>query len=151
MTFEQSVEACMRQCFNAFERDCYNGDVSITNGVMSPAPDCEWIWVKGSFKNDGLHHLTDYVDELNHGSLVDEQFTGEVWRLVPPKDFLEICKQVSDFTEKIHPYDPISESFGNYSHTNGRSESGNILTWQDSYGALLRTFCGNRMKTGVFW
>lgn len=151
MTLVQAVETCMRQVHNAFEYDMYEGDISITGGILSPAPNCEWIWIEGGFRNNGLHRL-DEQDYVVQSDLHDEHFVGKYWRLVPPKDFLEVCQQVADFTEKIKPYDHISESFEGYSETNGRSESGNILTWQDSYGPLLKQFCGVRqMPGGVFY
>lgn len=151
MTLVQSVEACMRQVYNAFEYDMYEGPIAIVGGIMSPAPNCEWVWIEGGFRNNGLHHFDEQDNEIQ-SDLRDECFTGKYWRLIPPKDFLEVCQQVSDFTEKIHPYDPISESFGDYSVTNGRSESGNILTWQDSYREQLSKFYGIRqMPGGVFY
>lgn len=150
MTLEQSVAAAMRKCGNAFEYDCYKGEITVAPcGAVSPAPDCEWIWIQGSLKNDGLHHIFGNGDASP--ALHEETFVGKCWRLNPPQDFISIGEQISEFSQKITPASPVSESFGDYSYKNGTGANGAPVSWETAFADALYPYYGRRMVPGVFF
>lgn len=150
MTYEQAVAATMRRCGTAFEHDWFDGEITVSPcGNITPAPDCEWLWIQGSLMNDGLHHVIGPGEVVP--ALKEETFEGRYWRLKPPSDFLSVCEQIREFSEKIHPYSPISETFVNYSYSNARSNRGSIPTWEEAFASSLSVFSGKRMVPGVFY
>lgn len=147
MTREQCVESVMRYVKRAFEYDCFEGTINIRGGNIVPVPDCEWVWIEGSIRNDGLHNLYEQSDE----SLFDETFEGKCWRLAPPASFLSLCDEIARYNEEVDPTTPLSETFGSYSYTRAKNADGTPMTWQSSFGSSLAQWSGKRMVPGVFF
>ena len=81
------------------------------------------------------------------GALPDEQFTGRVWLLKPPADFLALCEEISTYDDKNPAGAYMQESFGGYSYM--RRNSGERSTaWQDVFSGRLASY-RNDMFTEV--
>ena len=132
---------------NWFERNILCGDFVISSGVITEADGTslplltgQYFRVVGSVFNDGVHKLGD-----QHDVLTDEpQFSGAVWFMAVPPDFLELVKDIEAWVDGNEsainsPY--ASESFGGYSYSL-RSASGGDgglvgVTWQNQFKSRL--------------
>lgn len=113
-----TVAAVMRQVRNYFERGYIDNEFVIRGGVLSMADgtpiESPYVAISGSMHSDGVYVLDDGV---LRGSERDESFSGRVWLLNPPPDFLALCEQISAFDDKRPPTDIVSESFGSYHYS----------------------------------
>lgn len=97
----------------------------------------QYFRIVGSVFNDGVYQYPAC-------GLCDETFTGEIWPMKPPRDFLALCAEISDWQEKYganmaSPY--TSESVqGVYSYTKAATGSGGVSSatgWADAFKANL--------------
>lgn len=141
-----SVAAVMRHVRNFFERGWIDGPLTISGGVLPVPADAPYIAITGSAYNDGVHRMASPVEAEK--PLTDESFSGRVWLLYPPADFLELCGDASAFDEK-NPVGALkSESFGEYSYTRASAGgSGGMPTWQSALALRLQDY--KRMFTEV--
>jgi hypothetical protein len=129
---------------NWFERIKLFGDFVISSGQITyadgsalPLLDGQYFRVVGSVLNDGVHKTDDV--------LIDEEFSGAVWSMAIPPDFLSL---VNDITEWVtnnaqainSPYQ--SEGFAGYSYTlksggSGTDGSGSGFGWQSQFASRL--------------
>ena len=72
--------------------------------------------------------------------LPSEDFTGKVWMLYPPDDFLALCEQINQFDEKNPAGALLSESFGDYSYSRGTSGNGGVTTWSEAFADQLAMY-----------
>lgn len=128
-----SVAAVMRQVRNFFDRGYMDGRFTIAGSVLSPAPAAPWIAISGSLYNDGVYPLSGGF----LAGVTDEVFTGRVWLLYPPKDFLDLCNEMSAYDDKHPPGAYQSESFGGYSYTRSAGDGG---AWQQAYKDRLTPY-----------
>lgn len=150
-----SIAAVMRRVRNFFERERIDGTFTITGGVLEPMPDAPYIaisgsaWHDGVFPRDALTGEKDVVDRLAiaQGLEKDETFSGKVWGLHPPDDFIAICDQIGEYASKRPAGSPQSESFGDYSYTMGSAADGLSGSWENVFAASLLPF--RRMYTEV--
>lgn len=128
---------------NWFVRDKYYGDFVISNGQLTrsdgsalPLLSGQYFRVIGSIFSDGVHKTDDV--------LTDEEFSGAVWSMAVPPDFLALVEDikgwVTDNAQAISsPY--ASESFAGYSYSlkSGASTSDGTggLSWQSQFAARL--------------
>lgn len=141
MNLEQTVANVMRRCKNYFDREVASGTFVIVGGVLTPEPESEWVYIKGSRKNDGIRHLTQT------STLKDEVFDGTMWFLYPTDEFLALCAEIGTYCDNNARTGVISESFGNYSHTDATGVTGGKLTWQEVFSVDLQPYV--RMFTEV--
>lgn len=126
---------------NWFERDKYFGTFKIDGGVLTyadgtalPLLQGQYYRIVGSVLNDGVYKYG--VDALS-----DEEYSGAVWSMSVPPDFLALVKDISDWSENNasainSPYQ--SESFGGYSYTlKGGNNGAGAGTWQAQFAARL--------------
>ena len=126
------------ECRNWFLREIIRGDFRVIDGVLQPVPDVPdgaWIRVVGSLKNDGVYRMP-------HGDFADEAFTGAVWLMAIPDDFVTLldditewetatAKAVADASAQILAGPYTSESFGGYEYTR-KTGLGDVPTsWRD--------------------
>lgn len=109
-----TVAAIMRQIRNHFVSGYLDATFAVEGGHISPAPAAPFVYIKGSAALDG-------VWECKGGQLVgadaDETFTGRVWLLQPPRDFVQLCEEIAAYDEKNPTGAPQTENFGEYSYT----------------------------------
>lgn len=126
---------------NWFERDKYFGSFKIVGGVLTyadstalPLLDGQYFRIVGSILNDGVHSTNDM--------LTDETFSGAVWSMAIPPDFLSLTQDIeawcADNKAAIDsPYK--SETVGGYSYT--LKDSGNgaagAATWEGQFASRL--------------
>ena len=135
------VGAVMRHVNNYFEREAMHADfVAGDDGHVTPRPDAPYIAVYGSKHHDGVYK-TGTMPIGEH-----EAFTGIVWGLYPPKDFIELCEEIAVYCAKNPVSGMLSESFGAYTYTRASGKNG-PLTWQEAFADRLRPY--RRMFTGV--
>lgn len=106
-----SIAAVMRHVRNYFERGFIDGEFTVSGGVLTPAPRAPYVAISGSVWHDGVFR----VDQLREHP--EETFTGRVWALHPPDDFVQLCEEIAAYDEKNPAGAMQSESFGEYSYT----------------------------------
>lgn len=141
---------------NYFLRDYYSPDKYIHSGVyviadgqiqslpfLKPG---QYYRIVGSTFNDGVWKYGD-----TETALVDEEFTGTIWEMFVPPDFLDLVKDIEDWNANNaqaldSPYQ--SESFGGYSYTlkSGASggETDGAFGWQSQFAGRLQKYRRNR-------
>ena len=141
-----SVAAVMRHVRNFFERGWVDGTLVISGGVLSVPVDAPYIAITGSRYNDGVHRMLS--DTVAEHPLRDETFSGRIWLLYPPADFLDLCRAASEFDDKNPAGALKSESFGEYSYTRAAvGGTGGLHTWDTALMSRLRPYM--RMFTEV--
>ena len=78
------------ECRNWFTRGVIRGRFTVRNGELSPLDGIEpgtWIRIVGSIHNDGVY-------QYPHGEFTDEEFSGAVWILAIPPDFVALQKDI---------------------------------------------------------
>ena len=124
---------------NYFVGDRYSGTFSITDGTLTidGLVDGQYFRICGSKMNDGVYQYP----EIN---LTDETFDGVIWEMRPPKSFLALVSEISDWQTKYGtaaagPYQ--SESFNGYSYSKGTATDASgksvPVTWQTTFGSRL--------------
>lgn len=121
--------------------DIHAGNYTIENGELSPIPFVkvgQYYRIVGSALNDGV-----YKRGTDDQHLLNEEFFGTVWSMRVPKDFVALCKEISDWQTAnaaalSGPYQ--SESFAGYSYSKGASESGGAWTWKDQFKNKLNAY-----------
>ena len=123
---------------NYFVGDRYSGTFSITDGTLTidGLVDGQYFRICGSRLNDGVY-------KYNVDTLIDETFDGVIWDMRPPKPFLDLVSEISDWQNKYgavaqSPFQ--SESFDGYSYSKGASESRSRSTsdtWQTTFAPYL--------------
>lgn len=140
-----TVAAVMRQINNHFVSSYLDAAFAVAGGYLTPAPAASFVRITGSALHDG-------VWELQGGKLVgddaaDEAFTGRVWLLKPPREFLALCREISSYHDKNPTGAPISERFGDYQVTRANEYTGGG-GWQRAFFAQLTPY--RRMFAEVF-
>ena len=130
----------MTYIHNWFIKTVSRGSWAISDGTITVdgLQEGQYFRIVGSVFNDGLH--TYPATDLH-----DETFTGEVWGLAVPPDFIKLVNEIEEWAEKNaesidSPY--ASESFGGYSYTKSTDVSGGSNTdpangWQRHFMARL--------------
>ena len=130
-----SMGSVMRHCRNYFEAGSYDGEIVIAGGqLVTPAlAHGRYIAIRGSAYNEGVHQVGD--------ELTDETFTGRVWVLYPPADFVALAEESSAYDDK-NPIGALqSESVGSYSYSRG--SAGNVTGaagWQGAFAGRLNDY-----------
>ena len=144
-----SVCAELRNYFTKDE-DRKIGSYVIADGKFSPLIDfpTHYVRIVGSRLNDGVYDINDMV-------LEDEEFTGAIWYMSVPKDFIELVNDIELWQDKycgvdsnlMSPYQ--SESFGGYSYSKGSGgnseSSATVPTWQGTFANRLKQY--RRIRT----
>lgn len=142
-----SVAAVMRHIRNYFDRGYRYGDFTIIGGALTPAPDSAYVYIAGSVLHDGVWALSGDMLQGVPDGLRDESFSGRVYELHPPDDFLRLCEEISEYDDK-NPVGALqSESFGDYSYTRAYASQKAPNGWQGAYYDRLAPY--RRMYTGV--
>ena len=116
----------------------YFGTFEISGGHIRPLDfisDGQYYRIIGSVFNDGVHKKSEET-------LIDETFTGAVWAMKVPADFLNLCKQIEEYenSESAKPSPFNSESFGGYSYSKVTDANGATKSWQTEFSAKLKRF-----------
>lgn len=129
---------------NWFERTKYIGDFTIASGELTygdgstlPLLSGQYYRIVGSVLNDGVHQVGEEGQPLK-----DESFTGSVWSMAVPPDFLTLVGDIGEWVKANaavinSPYQ--SESFAGYSYSKGYAGGSGTgaITWQSQFAARL--------------
>lgn len=135
-----SMENVMRRVRNYFQRGYTEGTFDITGNVLSPAPAAPWVAIRGSLYHDGVYRCTDGVLQDMPEGRMDERFTGVVWHLHPPDDFVSLVEDINAYDAKNPAGAYQSESFGDYSYTRPSGANGGVMSWETAYADALRPY-----------
>lgn len=140
MTTAIMDELC-RELRNYFVVDEIDGDFSVVGGELSPAIGVlpgQYYCISGSIFNDGIHCHPD-VD------LVDETFTGTIWRMAVPRGFMAMAEDVEKYRRRMSELGAVgggyvSESFGDYSYSVSSSVPQDVAELQERIKVAKRQF-----------
>jgi hypothetical protein len=131
------LELCM-ECRNFFKPDIYSGTFTITGGVLEPLPaipEGAYIRIVGSTFNDGVY-------QYGASGLTDETFTGAVWLMHVPPDFVALLTDINEWeaanltaiataTAEVLAGPYSSESFAGYTYQKKTSLGDVATSWRD--------------------
>lgn len=137
----------MREVRSFFPRYRLEGEweakASVLRGTDLLLPG-DWIAVTGSARNDGVY-------EVEGGGKVsrlrDEAWSGVVWLLAPPADFLALCEEIIAWEAAQENEGIRRERFGEYSVERAVDARGMPATWKDVFASRLAPW--RRMFTEV--
>ena len=127
-----SIAAVMRHVHNYFERGCVEGEFTVSGGVLTPAPNAPFFAVEGSMYHDGVYRPGEMKDAPQ------EKFSGKLWMLCPPDDFVQLCEEISAYDDANPASAMQSESFGEYSYT--RNGDNSKCAWTAAFAAKLNGY-----------
>ena len=120
---------------NYFETDKRFGNFTISGGTFAPSDfiqDGQYFRIIGSTFNDGVYRYPAT-------GLTDETFTGAVWAMSLPPDFIALSAEIEEYNNsdagKASPY--TSESFGGYSYTKATDSNGAPIGWQKAFASRI--------------
>ena len=128
------VSDVMRHVRNHFIRDASTGDWSHQGGVLTPADGFApgmWIAVTGEGAPCGVFQL-DEKGGIAH--LGDAHWTGTIYRLDPPADFLRLCGDISCWAAANPDPAVSSEKLGEY------TVSRHAMTWEKAFAPALAPY-----------
>lgn len=132
-----TIPDIMREIRNYFPYAALDGCWQLDGGKLLPDSNlgnAAWVCLEGAVQS-GVHPLENGIIP----NVWDESWTGRVWLLSPPNDFLQLCQQIIDWCSKQPAPSAQSESFGAYSRT-ALTVSGKPLMWQDVFASALRPY-----------
>lgn len=122
------------------QRLIYPGNYTIENGSIELPflVDGEYFRVFGSRFNNGVHQYPG--DDLR-----DETFTGVIWEMRPPQEFLALVDEIQEWVDKYgdvmkNPYQS-EDVIGVYRYTkmtSGKVTGDYIATWQNVFKDQLK-------------
>ncbi len=134
-----TIPQIMRDIRNGFPACALEGAWRLHGGMLTPCealPDEGWVVLEGTACQDGIHHLG------KGGALdgaADEDWTGRVWLLAPPADFLALCGEIARWVDQAPEAGVLRESFGAYSRT-AVTTGGRPVTWQEAFAQALMPY-----------
>ena len=135
-----SVAAVMRHCRNYFVDGWQDGVFRITGNALPEATGAHYIYISGSMMHDGVLEVCNgYLTGRDVQGLENEEFDGRVYFLKPPVDFLDLCREVSEYDDKCPVGAYVSESFGEYQYSRA-SVNGAVADWVTAYKDRLMSF-----------
>jgi hypothetical protein len=139
-----SVTVCdiMRHVRNAFTVGCLPGDYALAGGHLAPGGlllEGDWIAIRGSLRCDGVYQVGE-GGCLQPSPPASETFTGAVYLLRPPADFLALCGEIIAWDAERASAGLKSERFGSYSYEAATDENGVPMSWQRVFQARLVPF-----------
>jgi len=152
MKVNEAILIVVRKLRNAFEMCVEHGDFVIKDGVIGLTESYlnnGWIAITGSKLNNGIFKLK--IDgtqcKLINGTdeeipVSDESFTGSVWQLAFPKDFISLCDDILTWFDSPagKPTTVVSESVvGFYTKTNATNKDGSPIGWEQVFATRLNS------------
>ena len=142
-----SVPDLMRETRNFFPSAALDASWTLQGGMLTPSGGLcpgDWVAVTGSLYNNGVYQLADGV---SIPGAVDESWTGRVWLLSPPADFLALAGEIIAWAAQQGSQQAVKESFGAYSRELATNTAGKPITWQAYFAEALKPY--RRMYTEV--
>ena len=113
------------------------GTYTIENGILAldHVVEGQYFRIVGSAFNDGV-----YIQPAD--DLIDETFTGEVWAMKPPRDFLRTVEEIeaweAKYGERVMSPFQSENVIGVYSYAKAATGGASALTgWQAAFKSRL--------------
>ena len=141
-----TVSAVMQECRNYFVDSFLDADFVIQDKTITTIAGTrldmlalagQFVAISGSILNDDVFRVKD---DYTLDGMQSETFGGRLYFLRPSKGFLALCDSIAEFDVKTPVSTVVSESFGNYSHTNATGQNGAVLGWKEVYASNLIPF-----------
>ena len=128
------VSDVMRHVRNHFIRDAITANWTHAGGTLSPADRLSpgmWIAVTGGDAPSGVYQLDE-----NGGipDLGDMSWTGVIYRLNPPADFIRLCGDIACWAAANPDPAVSSDKLGEY------SVSRKAVTWEEAFAPALAPY-----------
>lgn len=132
----------------------YENEYTISGGLITPSDflkEGQYFRICGSDLNEGVFLNTSQ----GRAKLKDETFTGSIWAMSVPQDFVDLCNdiiawaQVNETPSSANMSAMTSESFANYSYSKGGNSgsksgvAGAGKTWQTQFYDALTPYRRN--------
>lgn len=129
----------------------FKGQYTISGGNITPSDflkEGQYFRIAGSDLNEGVWLNT----AAGRAKLKDETFTGEVWAMSVPQEFVELCARIDSWATIYEAPNGAamsifsSENFGNYGYSKGSGSGtksgvkGAALTWQTAFYDALTPY-----------
>lgn len=130
------VSDVMRHVRNHFIRDSIRGDFTHADGVLTPADSfAPGMWIAVTGPENGVPSGVYQLDEKGGiPELGDTVWTGTVYRLAPPADFLRLCGDIGCWAAANPDPAVTGEKLGEYS-TNRQA-----VTWEEAFAPALAPY-----------
>lgn len=128
------VSDVMRYVRNHFIRDALPGPWAQLDGALIPSDKLApgmWIAVTGDDAPTGVYQLDENGGIPDLGDLA---WTGVVYRLNPPADFLRLCGDIACWAAAYPDPAVTAEKLGEY------SVSRKFVTWQEAFAPALAPY-----------
>lgn len=135
------VSDVMRHVRNHFIRSAVSGSFTHTDGVLTPTASFTpgmWVAITGADAPEGVFQLDEKGGIPNQS---DTSWTGTVYLLNPPADFIHLCGDISCWAAANPDPAISSEKLGEY------SVSRRAVTWENAFAPALAPY--RRMFTEV--
>lgn len=148
----QLTEVCanIKNYFLRGDDDRKTGTFNIVSGTapLDSLLSGQYFAIFGSILNDGVWQNT----AADLANLRNETFTGQIWSMSVPRDFEQLCEDITAWRTKNEDLDSANMSVfqsenvsGVYSYTKGNNSSssgGNssVATWQSVFSSRLSTY-----------
>ena len=124
---------------NYFIVKIYEGEFTISDGQLTPSDflqENQYFRIIGSVFNDGVH-------QFSTSELTDETFSGSIWAMAVPLDFIALAAKIKEYNQsdasKPTPY--TSESFGGYSYSKATDKNGVPMnSWRKVFAPELNRY-----------
>ena len=131
----------LKNYFIRDESDIHAGEYTVSGGVLPPLDflrSGQYFRIVGSVFNDGVYIYPT-------AELTDETFDGAVWAMRVPRDFVDLCGEITNFEAKISAMREEtgayqSESFGGYSYSLASDVPAPMKAWQADINARLTQY-----------
>jgi hypothetical protein len=143
----------MRETRNFFECSAEYGKFSLSGGKISLVNEYkagQYILLTGSVLVDGVYRISAAKNGKYtlDGAEVNENWTGVVYGLAVPQEFVRLCGEIREFQQKNSDSNIVSETvLGVHSWAKGTDKSGAPLGWQRVFADRLNPY--RRMFGGV--
>ena len=134
------IENVLREIRNFFIKDSeivygIESDGIVVSGAFMAN---QYVFVKGSIMNDGVHKITSVVaDKIMIAGLVAEPTTIHLYALAIPKVIIDLTAEIEAYNE-ANTNGVVSESLGDYSVT--YASDGGVETWQTAFKGKLNPY-----------
>ena len=128
------VSDVMRHVRNHFIRDSITASWTHADGVLTPAEKLApgmWIAITGDGAPTGVYQLDEHGGIPDLG---DMSWTGTVYVLDPPADFLRLCGDIACWAAANPDPTVSAEKLGEY------SVSRKAVTWQEAFAPALAPY-----------
>ena len=129
------VSDVMRHVRNFFITDAIRGDFSMTGGMLAPAEHfAPGMWIAIPATPGALAGVYQLDDRGGIPDLSDAMWTGTVYRLNPPADFLHLCGDIGCWAAANPDVSVTGEKLGQYSVTR------RAVPWQQAFAPALAPY-----------